>query len=168
MEILQQENKIVIPEFVTHAPISKSKYMKINSQYIYNSNLNRFARNNMVSFLHTYLAEYIPSNFKIERFPIQIGLNFYVPRNYGSVSRRKNKETGKYQIYWKPPKDDYKINWDIGNYGYIWLKTFLDTLQIVNAIPDDNASYVSSEGPANYIEVNSFSDRKLEFFINYI
>jgi len=159
---------IVIPEFATHAPMSRSKYIKINSQYIYNSNLNRFARNSVVNFLHNYLAEYIPEGLIIQSYPIQIGLNFCVPKNYGTVSRRKDKDTGLYKIHWKSPKEDYKINWDIGNYGYIWLKTFLDTLQIKNVIPDDCAHYVQSEGPSTYVNVDDFSSRRLEFIINYL
>lgn len=161
--------KIIIPEFVTHAPTRENKtkenpYIKLNSQLIYNSNLNRFARNNVVNFLHRYIAQYIPKDLKITKFPVQIGLNFYVPKNYGSVSRRK--KDGIYQILWKPPTDNYLINWDVGNYGYIWLKTFLDTLQIEGVIPNDNASYVYSEGPSTFIEVENFNQRKLEFIIS--
>ena len=165
-----QDVKIIIPQFITHAPTRENKtkespHIKLNSQLIYNSNLNRFARNNVVNFLHKYIAKYIPKGLKITQFPIQIGLNFYVPKNYGSVSRRKLKSDNQYHILWKKPEEDYEINWDIGNYGYIWLKTFLDTLQIEGVIPDDNAGYVSAEGPARFIQVDTFEERRLEFII---
>ena len=119
-----------------------------------------------MQFLHKYISNYIPKDFKIDKYPVQISLNYYVPRNYGSISRRKSKD-GNYNIIWYPPTSDYQINWDIGNYGYIWLKAFLDTLKLVGSIIDDNASMVFAEGPTTYIEVEKLEDRKLEFIINY-
>lgn len=164
----KQELKIIIPEFITHVPLTKVKSFKLNSQALYSGNLHYRQRDKVVHFLHEYLMSYMPNNVKITKFPIQIALNFYVPKNYGTLRRIKNRKTGEHYISWHIPKEDYKINWDIGNYGYLWLKTFLDALQIKGIIPDDNAEYVKTEGPSTFIEVNDIKERKLEFIIKEI
>jgi len=150
---------ITYDEFPTHAPKTNNKkapnkYIKINGQSIYNSNLNRFARNNVMRFMHDYLISGLPRKLGMT-FPIEIELIFYAPINYGTVRRFKG------EIRWIPPKSNYKSNWDIDN-QQIWGKAFNDALQISKKIPNDSVSFISSV-KTRYVEVKDFNERKLEF-----
>ena len=166
------EYKVIIPKFITHIPktnnkVAPNKYIKINNQLIYNSNLNRFARNIVINNMHNYLINYIKeNNLKLDNPPYQVAVDIYVPINYGNVSRRKKK--GVPYISWKEPTKDYEPTWDIGNLGEIWLKTFEDSLQISGAIKNDNIEYVYSHGPTTWIKVNTLDERKLIFRITEI
>jgi len=162
---------VQINKFITHIAktrnkIAPNKFIKINNQLIYNSNLNRFARNIVVDNLHTYLIEYI-SRFliiKLNNPPYQVSLDIYVPINYGDVSRRKLKD-GNFHIIWKEPTIDYEPTWDIDNLGDIWLKVFKDALQLSKVIENDNVRFVKSNGPATFHEIQDLNERKLVFKI---
>src|SRR6056297_1306806 len=165
--------KVVIPNFITHIEktnnkFAPNKFIKVNNQHIYNSNLNRFARNIVIGNMQQYILDNIDKPFILSKFPYQISLDFYVPVNYGSVSRRFIKSEDDYKIIWKEPKKEYESNWDVGNYGDIWLKVFADALQIGNYIKNDNIKYVQSIGPTTFYEVKSITNRKLEFTIKPI
>jgi hypothetical protein len=165
--------KVIIPQFITHIEktnnkIASNKFIKINNQLIYNSNLNRFARNIVVINMHNYIISHINKKFQLNKYPYQISLNFYAPINYGSISRRFIKSEKDFKIICKEPSKDYTPNWDIGNYGDIWLKTFADALQIKGCLKDDNVKYIKSIGPTTFIQEDLFENRKLEFIIKPI
>lgn len=161
--------KITINKFPTHIAktdnkIAQNKYIKINNQSIYNSNLNRFARNIVMKNLHNYLVDIFKpfkSLFHKEKkeYPINICLDIYTVKNHGSISRRKNK------IIWKTPKLDYIPNWDIENLSAIWMKAINDSLVKAGFFPDDNIDYVF-DIRSRYFEVKDIEDRKLIISIN--
>ena len=157
--------KIIINQFPTHIAKTKNKvapdkYIKINGQSIYNSNLNRFARNIVMSNLHDYLEPaFKPFKGLITEYPIKITINIFTVRNHGAISRRSG------TIRWKKPKSDYVPNWDIENLATIWIKAINDTLSKTGVIPDDNIKYLNGVS-YNYIEVEDINDRKLEIIID--
>lgn len=164
------EYKIIIPQFITHIAKTNNKkapnkYIKINNQLIYNSNLNRFARNIVVNNLHDYLIDYINKQlkFKLINPPYQVGLDVYVPINYGDISRRTKK--GVPYICWKKPKEDYVPSWDIDNLGDLWLKVFKDALQLSGVLENDHVGFIIANGPTIFHQINDLKDRKLIFKI---
>ena len=163
---------VEICEFITHIAKTNNKqapnkYIKINNQLIYNSNLNRFARNIVVDNLHKYLIPIIKTNLsELTNYPYQVSLDIHVPINYGDVSRRKNK--GVPYICWKEPVEDYVARWDIGNLGELWLKVFEDALQLAEIIDNDSVQFIKSHGPITFYECDNLSDRKLVFKISEI
>ena len=160
---------IKIEKFITHIPktnnkIAPNKYIKINNQLIYNSNLNRFQRNIVVNNLHDYLINYINKELpKLTNPPYQISLDIYAPINYGTVSRRKRKDIP--YISWKYPEKNYKPNWDIDNLGDIWLKVFKDALQLSEVLENDNVTFVKINGPTIFHKIENFDNRKFIFKI---
>ena len=81
--------KITIPEFITHVNKSKTKYVKINGQNIYNGRINPFIRAFMVKQMHEYVTPFIDKELKgrdLSRlYPLSIRLEVHAPINYGSV-----------------------------------------------------------------------------------
>jgi len=182
--------EVEFPEFITHIRMSKKrkakldtqgnilnprsagtpKYMKINSQNIYSGNMSPLVRQKVVKSMkihmipHVLTMEVIPA----ECFPIIIRGEAHVPLNYGQAKvvggEFKYPEVG----------DDYEPNWDIGNLGYLWSKTFddcltmsetFDGIPITPIIPDDSVEYVHGTGEMQYFNVPSFEERKLVFKI---
>lgn len=152
--------RITIRQFPTHIAKTKNKvapdkYIKINNQSIYNSNLNRFARNIVMSNLHAYLEPiFKPFAGLITDFPVKVTIHIYTVENHGSISRRKGK------TIWKPVKVGYIPNWDIENLASIWIKAINDTLTKCEVIPDDNIAYINNIN-YKYHKVNDIKDRKL-------
>lgn len=162
-----------IPNFITHVAktnnkTAENKYIKVNNQLIYNSNLNRFARNIVVRNLHEYLIPYIKKAIpkQLSDPPYQVALDIHVPINYGDVSRRKKQ--GVPTIIWKEPEKDYIPTWDIGNLGELWLKTFEDALQKAGAIKNDHIGFITRHGPISFYPVKDLNDRRLDFIIKKI
>lgn len=161
--------KIIIKEFPTHIArtnnkVAANKMIKINNQSIYNSNLNRFARNIVMDNLHNYLSKLFKPYLSIYKreppaFPLKITVNFYTVINHGSISMRSGK------LCWKYPKKNYIPNWDIENLATIWIKAICDTLVKCKFFPDDNVKYLSSIS-YNYYEIEKLEDRKIEIEIS--
>lgn len=153
------------PLFPTHLPYTKNKkapdkYIKINGQRIY-SGLHHTQRAPLMNNMHRWYKEnYAWETMKcIIDYPVGIGLIFKVPINYDYVSRRNGK------IIWKPPKEGFEPGWDVGNYGWIYSKGFLDTLHLMGKIVDDNVKYVNIEGPFKALFCNTLEERELIFII---
>lgn len=132
-------------------------------QSIYNSNLNRFSRNIVMTNLHDYLISQIKpfkSAFlkKGIAYPIKIKIVVHTVINHGSISMRNGK------LCWKFPKKTYIPNWDIENLASIWVKAFNDSLVILKMIPDDNINYVNNV-EYKFEKVEDLKDRKLEIII---
>jgi hypothetical protein len=163
---------VEICEFITHVAKTDNKkapnkYIKINNQLIYNSNLNRFARNIVVKNLHEYLIPLIQDSLsELTNYPYQVSLDIHVPINYGDVSRRTRKHIP--YICWKKPVENYVAGWDIGNLGELWLKVFEDALQMAGIIENDSVQFINSHGPITFYECDDLSERKLVFKITEI
>lgn len=167
--MIKKVHIVQIDKFITHVAKTNNKqapnkYIKINNQLIYNSNLNRFQRNIVVHNLHEYLIPFIIKSLpKLINLPYQVSLDIYVPINYGDVSRRKRK--GIPYISWKEPKKNYEPTWDIDNLGDLWLKVFKDALQISGVIENDNVKFIKANGPTTFHEVQTLNQRKFVFKI---
>lgn len=160
-----KEIRIEIPEFITHVNKSKFKYFKINGQAIYSGNLHPRTRALVVETMHNYLKKYLPKTIDLTgMYPIKVALEFHVPVNYGDVSLRTDKETGKKKLCWKETHIGYMPGWDVDN-QWIWGKCFNDVLKEQGIIPDDNCMYVRSSGEVTWKEVSHINDRKLVFII---
>ena len=155
--------KIVIPEFMTHVNKSKTKYLKINGQNLYNGSLHYISRAKMVKQMHDYVKPFIDKELKgrdLSRlYPLSISLELHVPLNYGNVRMLK---TG---ISWKPVRDDYIATWDADNL-WIWGKIFNDSLTEGGYIEDDSVSFVTNSGGVKFREIDNLKDRKLVFIIS--
>ena len=169
--------QIKYPKFISHVAITnnktaKNKYVKINANLIYSGNLHPQSRKVAVHNMKKFLRDSFDfTNIKIKDFPIQIETIVRIPINYGDVRRKSNGE-----ISYKEAKPDYEPKWDVGNYGYLWSKIFLDLLQEKNTtdtddvirlgiIPNDCVKYVKTEGPFDWEQCDSFEERELIFNI---
>lgn len=155
--------KIIFKQFPTHIAKTNNarapnKYVKINNQSIYNSNLNRFSRNIAVGNLHKYVIDIIPKGFKAPT-PSKIHFVFKTPINHGSISRRNG------IISWKPAKESYIPNWDIENLATLWVKVINDGLVKSGALPDDSVRYITGIS-YEFLPVENLKDR--EIIVNFI
>ena len=153
------------PDFITHVPQSKNKWLKIGYNKIYAS-AHYTVRHSFVAAMHKYLEKHIPDNLSIDG-PVTTELTVYVPINYGNVKRLKDKKTGKYYINWKPARDDYEPTWDIGNLAMVWLKCIDDMLVKKGLFPDDNVKYLRGSS-YEFREVATLRERKLVYKVKTI
>jgi hypothetical protein len=153
------------PEFITHIPQSKSKWIKIGYNRIYASG-HHMIRSALVAAMHGYIEKHIPPNLNIQT-PVETHLTVYVPKNFGNVKRLKNKASGKYYISWKPARDTYVPNWDIGNLAMIWLKCLDDVLIKKGLLPEDTVEFLRKT-TYEYQEVATLKERKLIYEIKSI
>jgi len=142
--------EIVIPEFLTHALLSKSRrekykeidgvmhhinpesagtpsYKKINGQLIWQYGTNgNFQITKMVSQMKDQIMEVLKDIEPINKFPIIIRGEMHTVFNQ-HIFKYRNGELIR-------PKDNKEtVNvWDIGNLGYIWSKVFDDCLKPYN------------------------------------
>lgn len=162
--------EFIIKEFPTHIAktnnkVAPNKMIKINNQAIYNSNLNRFARNIVMSNMHNYiksqLMPYKPfikkSKKQFKSLSIHLEINTVI--NHGSISMRGNK------LNWKKAMGNYVPNWDIENLATIWLKALIDSLVQIGLIPDDNVKYVKKIS-YEFKEIEMLEDRYFKIIIN--
>jgi len=135
--------EIKLTKFPTHLPITnpkkaKPKYVKLNGQLLYNSNVNRFARNTLMDNIHKYVMNKIPKRLKIYNFPIKVKFIIKTVINHGSIQRRNE------VIIWKYPDDNYVPNYDLDNMLQLWVKGSLDCLVKAKIIPDDSVQYINN------------------------
>lgn len=157
--------RVTIPEFITHVPMSKSKYRKINGQNIY-SGMNPHIRAKLMREMHQYLRQYVKRNWRLKP-PLSVKLEFHAPINYGSVRRIKDKKTGISKLSWKEPDVNYVPRWDADN-QWIWTKAFNDVLVQEGVVEDDNVSQIRASGEVKWIPVDHLDDRKLVFVIEEV
>jgi hypothetical protein len=159
------EVTLEFPEFITHIPQTKNKWIKIGYNKIYTGG--HFSmRNALVAAMHGYIEKHIPPNLDI-KVPVETHLTIYAPINFGNVKRLKNKTTGKYYISWKPARDSYVPNWDIGNLAMVWLKCLDDVLIKKKLIPDDTVEYLVKT-TYEFVEIKDLKDRKLVYKIKNV
>lgn len=135
-----------IKEFPTHIAKTANKYkenqfIKINGQLIYNSNLSRFQRNIVVKNMHNFIMPLLAKDINILESDLTVRLEYNLPINYATVSRRYKKDLFKWIISWKEPAEDYEPTNDIDNIDLIWRKVIIDCLK-QDIIIEDNMKYV--------------------------
>jgi len=151
------------PKFPTHIPYTSNKkapnrYIKVNSQNIYNGAIARFGRNTAVKSLHHYFLSYIPRGLEIET-PVSIKYIIKTVINHGAIQRRKG------EVNWKYPKEGYIPNWDIENLAGILIKTGNDCIVKAKIIPDDSIQYLTKI-EYEYQQVDDLEDREIIIQIN--
>jgi len=159
------EIKLEFPEFITHVPQSKNKFLKIGYNRIYAS-AHHTVRAALVAAMHGYIEKHIPENLSIET-PIETKLIVYVPINFGDVKKLKNKKTLSWYISWKPARPNYKARWDIGNLAMVWIKCLDDVLIKKGILPEDTVEYLKKTS-YEFIEVPTLKERKLVYHIKTI
>lgn len=159
------EIKLEFPEFITHIPVSKNKWVKIGYNKIHAS-VHYTTRAALVAAMHGFIEKHIPNNLTIKA-PVETKLTVYAPVNYGVMKMIKDKVTGKRKTSWKPAADDYKPNWDIGNLALIWLKCLDDVLIKKGILPDDTVEFLQRT-TYEFVPVENFKDRKLVYQIKTI
>lgn len=160
-----KEISLEFPEFITHVRQSKKKWIKIGYNKIYASP-HWTVRDAYVAALHGYLEKHIPKNVVMET-PVETHLIIYAPVNYGDVRRLTNRKTKKAYLSWKPPKEDYAPEWDLGNLAFMWLKALDDVLQKHDVIPDDNIQYLRKT-TYEFVPVATLDERKLVYNLKTI
>lgn len=157
-----KEIRVIIPEFMTHASKSKSKFIKINGQRLY-SGLNPHVRSSIVNQMHDYVREHINKQLNgvslKKYYPLRIRLEFHAPINFGDVRMIKG------EVKWKKAAAGYKAKWDADNM-WIWGKTFNDTLKEEGYVVEDSVDYIRAAGEVKYVPVETFDERKLVFVIS--
>lgn len=159
------EIKLEFPEFITHIPVSKNKWVKIGYNKIHAS-AHYTVRAALVAAMHGFIEKHIPENLTIKA-PVETRLTIYAPVNYGVMKMIKDKITGKRKTSWNPAADNYKPNWDIGNLALIWLKCLDDVLIKKGILPDDTIEFLQRT-TYEFIPVANFTDRKLVYQIKTI
>jgi len=159
------EIKLEFPEFITHIPQSKNKFLKIGYNRIYAS-AHHTVRAALVSAMHGYIEKHIPENLSIET-PIETKLVVYVPINFGDVKRLKDKKTGNWYLNWKPARIGYSPRWDIGNLAMVWIKCLDDVLIKKNILPEDTVEFLKKTS-YEFVEVPTLKERKLVYHIKTI
>ena len=149
---------ITLPEFMTHAQISKNKYMKISGQRMF-VGVNHYIRDAIVKRMHHFIEQHIPEDLELGEGPFRIRMRFHAPANYGTVKRIRGK------ISWKEPKEGYVCTWDADNM-WIWGKCFNDVLVNNGHLHDDNVHIVRASGEVEFVPVDTLDERKIEFIIS--
>jgi len=159
------EITLEFPEFITHIPQSKNKWVKIGYNTLYAS-AHYTIRAALVRAMHSYIEDHIPDDLDIN-VPVETRLIIYVPINYGNVKRLRNKETGKFYLNWKPPRENYQPNWDIGNLAWVWIKCLDDVLIKKGLLPEDTVEFLRKTS-YEFIEVATLKERKLVYKLKTI
>jgi hypothetical protein len=157
--------KLEFPEFITHVPQSKNKWVKIGYNRIYAS-AHYTVRAAFVAAMHKYIEQHIPENVIIKA-PVETELIIYAPVNFGNVKRLQDKKTKRSYVSWKPARPDYKANWDIGNLALVWLKCLDDMLIKRGMLKDDTIEYIRKSS-YEFRPVENLKDRKLVYKIKTI
>ena len=160
--------EITLKEFPTHIAITDNKYkankyIKINSQVLYNNKLQTFSRAIAVENLHKYILKNI-TKYNVIDYPVKIHYTFYHVINNGDISRRKDTE-GVYSIRWKEPSPTYEPKNDLDNMNWIWIKTIQDCIVKSGIIGNDTLNYVNGF-KVDYEQVDKLEDRciKVEIY----
>jgi len=150
------------------------KFQKINFQYLYDGSAHGTTRQKMIKHMHHYINKQIRNVDTIDmdaNKPLVIRGMLYAPINFGSVRTQNG------NVIIKDPPEGYVPNWDMINFGTIWVKAFEDcisgdemdskgeTIIRPRIIPDDHCGYVSGTGEMRVRFIEKFSQRKIVFNI---
>ena len=81
---------VTLPQFITHAQISKNKFKKISGQRMF-VGVNHYIRDAIVKKMHDFIEDHLPKDLELGEGPFRIRMKFYAPANYGTVRRIKGK-----------------------------------------------------------------------------
>lgn len=146
--------------------VGTPRYLKINSQGLWNGNMSPLIRQKIAKNLHLYINEQIRKELPFDSsiYPIIIRGKVYTPKNLGSYKMVKGEL--------KSGKDLEQGGWDILNFGFIWVKTFEDCIKADDPwsrrkalIIDDDVDHVEASGEMRRVWIDNFEDRKIEFEI---
>lgn len=148
--------KFEFKQFPTHVKLSSKKYVKINSQAIYNARLHPFSRSKMIKEMKDQFIKCIPEGLKVEDLPIGMFLELHLPYNYGNVRMSKG------VVKWLPMSDEenYEPRNDLDNMIGVWSKAIQDCLVTQSVIPEDTIQFVRILG-YKYIQCETLDDRKI-------
>jgi hypothetical protein len=121
--------------------VGTEKRININGQGIYNGNIQRQDRNNMIGQIKDSFRKEIQSLSPITRFPIRIDVYLF-----------------------DTIIDDHFSNgqdWDLDNRFFPYGKSFADELKKQHKIPEDNRYYITEPPHAIFVPVPDIEDRKL-------
>lgn len=126
----------------------KPNMKKISGQAIWSGSINMYARNNMKKFLTGYFSPFITRTLPYKLvtpagYYFHFEFIFYVP----IVMR----------------------NWaiqDLDNHAFPYIKAFMDTLTLLEVIPDDDARYFRGYYP-RYVNCQDEEQRRLEIKIHF-
>lgn len=149
---------ITLPQFITHAQISKNKFKKISGQRMF-VGVNFYVRDAIVKRMHNFIEKHLPEDLDLGEGPFRIKMRLHVPANYGTVKMIRGK------LSWKPPKEGYVCTWDVDNM-WIWGKCFNDVLVNNNYLHDDNVYIIRAAGEVEFVPVKTLDERKIEFIIS--
>jgi hypothetical protein len=170
IKITSDSVSISIPQFITHVPQSKVKYIKINGQTIYSGNLHHYTRNKVIRAMKDDLIQSIRGQLKginlNDYVPLKIALVIHNVPNYETVkfmSKKFKFVGGLVELGTK-----YEPSFDVDN-QWIWIKCFTDTIaKDLDLLVDDTVKYIPSNGDITYLPIDNFEDRKLEFKLTRI
>jgi hypothetical protein len=162
--MIKTELTLEFPKFITHIPHGNF-WIKIGYNKIHAS-MHFSQRAALIAAMHGFIEKHIAENLRILG-PVETVLTVYAPINFGGMKLVTNKKTGKKQISWNKPPDNYKPNWDIGNLALIWLKCLDDVVIKKGILPDDTISYLRKT-TYEFIPVDTLEDRKLVYKLKTI
>jgi len=120
--------------------VGKENRNNINGQDIYNGNVARHDRNNMMGQIKDSFRKYLKDMQPITRFPIRIDIYLFDTIIDDEYSNGQD--------------------WDVDNRFFPYGKTFADMLKKEGKIPDDNRLYITEPPHAIFVPVPDPEDRK--------
>src|SRR6185369_5357019 len=121
--------------------VGKPKMKNINGQAIYNGEIQKYDRNNMIGQIKDSFRKEIKSLKPITRFPIRIEVYLFDTIIDEDFSNGQD--------------------WDVDNRFFPYGKAFADELKKQGKIPDDNRYYITTPPYATFCPVDDIEDRKL-------
>ncbi len=115
----------------------KPRYWVVNFQDIWNGNMSKQARNNVVGKLKEVLRPHIKNIRKIKAFPVEISIDIY----------------------------DTQCPVDISNRGAVYTKVIEDLLTDEGKIPDDKIDYVNCSGRTKFIKIDDIKNKRMDIKI---
>ena len=126
----------------------KPKMLRINGQSIWDGSIDRYARNNLKVFLtHYFTPIIIRSNIE----------KLYTPKDHYFHFEF---------IFYFPLTLRNFVAQDIDNHAFCYVKAFLDTMQELKIIENDNPLFARGYS-SRYVDIPTEEDRRLEVKIHF-
>lgn len=162
---LDSKGRHMYKQIVTNPKTAgKERWEKISGQQVYSGGYGAFKQGKIIKMMKNYLIEAINNDINnngirpFADFPLLISSECHTVINHDTI---RVVQANKLSV--PVPKTDYKPRWDMDNLSYIWTKVFMDVLEELNFIPNDNIQYVAKPPAMMYCPVRNFEDRKLIF-----
>ncbi len=158
LEKYERNNAEEVPTHIhsTKNKVKPNKYWKINSQGIYNGQIQRFTRAIIVENMHKYILDEFSKHVLPQLLkPVQLQINIYIPINYANVSRRSGK------TIWYPAIEGYEPSNDEDNISWLWIKCIKDCITKSKMWVDDTMLWCRGTNSMIYF-IDELDDRKIE------